>query len=153
MNLTQRSFQKELLDGNDIQQEDLYRNLHELNVINNLLGGHNITVKGFEELLGNRKKIHIAEVGCGGGDNLKAIYNWAAKKNIEIKLTGIDLKNDCIDYAKQSLKEIANTNYIVSDYKVVNFGTDKPDIIFSSLLCHHLNNEQIIEHGFFKYST
>lgn len=146
MNLTKRSFQKELLDADNIPQQDLYKNLEELNVINTLLGGHNITVKGFKELIETGKKVHIAEVGCGGGDNLKAIYNWAIKNKIEIQLTGIDLKDDCINYARQSLKEIQNTNYIVSDYKLVNFGENKPDIIFSSLFCHHLNDKQIKEY-------
>lgn len=39
---------------------------------------------------------------------------------------------------------IPDENYIVSDYKNVDFGNDKPDIIFTSLFCHHFSNEELI---------
>jgi hypothetical protein len=43
MSFAIRSYQKELLDGDDIPFADMEVNLKELNTINTLLGGHNIT--------------------------------------------------------------------------------------------------------------
>ena len=70
MNLTQRSYQTELLDKDDIPFEDIKKNMQELNFINTWLGGHSITIKGLQKLIQNRKEIAVCEIGCGGGDNL-----------------------------------------------------------------------------------
>jgi len=143
MLLQHRSYEKELLDGNDIPFEDIKRNMQELNTINTLLGGHAITLKGFISLIGNRKKITVCEIGCGGGDNLVAITKWCLKHKIEITCIGIDMKNECIEFARgqKTLQGIAT--WIVSDYAVVIFDT-KPDIVFSSLFCHHFTNDELI---------
>ena len=143
INFRKRSTQKELLDKDDIPFADIQQNMKELEFINTQLGGHAITIEGFKKLAGEKKKISICEIGCGGGDNLNAIYRCCSRKNIQLKLTGIDINPDCITYAKKNTA-IDNENFIVSDYKNVDHGNDKPDIIFASLFCHHFNDEELI---------
>lgn len=138
-----RSYQLELLDQEDIPFKDILLNMQELNTINTLLGGHAITVKGFKKLLGNRKKVSICEIGCGGGDNLVAIFNYCKKYNIEVTLIGIDLKQECVEVAKNNILLRDNTLFICSDYSKVQF-KEKPDIIFSSLFCHHFKEAQLV---------
>jgi 2-polyprenyl-3-methyl-5-hydroxy-6-metoxy-1,4-benzoquinol methylase len=138
-----RSYKKELLDGGNIPFADIRQNMEELNFINTYLGGHAITIEGFKQVLQNRKKITVCEIGCGGGDNLLAIYNWSQKNNIDVQLTGIDYNKDCITIARAALPS-SITELIVSDYKETSFGDNKPDIIFSSLFCHHFTNEELV---------
>jgi ubiquinone/menaquinone biosynthesis C-methylase UbiE len=139
LHLSKRSYKKELLDQNDIPFEDIKQNLKELNTINTLLGGHNITLAGIKKLLPTAKQeIHIVEIGCGGGDNL-AFLKKKLKGNF--KFTGVDLKDTCIEFAKETYSDI---HFIQSDYRQVNFD-NKPDIIFSSLFCHHFTDEQLLE--------
>ena len=45
-----RSNKKELLDADNIPQADLFRNLHELNLINKYLGGHAVTLNALDKL-------------------------------------------------------------------------------------------------------
>ena len=139
LNFNQRSYEEELLDRNDIPFADIKKNMQELDFINTWLGGHDITIKGFRTLADNRKKISVCEIGCGGGDNLKAIYRFAKKKGISIEVTGIDIKKECIEFAKENSAEIANARWICSDYKCAQLPV-KPDIIFSSLFCHHFDD-------------
>lgn len=139
-----RSYQKELLDRNDIPFRDIIKNMEELNFINKWLGGHAITVDGFKTLVVPEKEIIVCEIGCGGGDNLVAINNFCKKKKINSSFIGIDINPDCIAFAKKK-STIANVNFIVSDYKDVNFDKGTPDIIFSSLFCHHFTDEQLVE--------
>ena len=40
---------------------------------------------------------------------------------------------------------IENVEFIVSDYRLVNFENNKPDIIFSSLFCHHFTDDELIQ--------
>lgn len=138
-----RSYQAELLDADFIPKEDLYQNLRELNFINTWLGGHDITIAGLKKIKHVLENATIADVGCGGGDNLKAIAKWARKKGIALKLVGIDLKQDCVDFAKENCKDFPEISFIQSDYRHVK---QEFDIIMSALFCHHLNDKQMVEY-------
>lgn len=147
VNLRNRSYQKELLDQDDIPFKDIELNMEELNKVNSLLGGHAISIKGLQKILNNSQMadtITICEIGCGGGDNMKAIADHCSKNNIKICLTGIDLKQECIKFAQVRYAGLEAT-WICSDYINVNFGKQPPDIIFSSLFCHHFTDEQLVK--------
>lgn len=142
MNLSKRIYTKELLDSNDIPFADIKRNMQELTIINNLLGGHAITIDGLQQLIRNEKEIIICEIGCGGGDNLAAISKALTRKHIAHKCVGIDIKKECIDFARQNPSNNFIAEWIVSDYCSVSF-KQKPDIIFSSLFCHHFTEFEL----------
>lgn len=149
MNRAQRCDQKELLDGDDIPFGDLAQNLRELDIINTRLGGHRITLQGLKALLPEKdfpEILHVAEIGCGGGDNLRVIARFLQEKNIPFHLTGIDLKPECIQYAQaHSGIPPQSVSWVCSDYESVDFGeAGKPHIIFSSLFCHHFPNEALV---------
>ena len=138
-----RSEEKELLDREDIDFKDIARNLIELDFINTHLGGHAITINGFKTLLENKTKISICEIGCGGGDNLNALEIYCRKNQIDVNFTGIDINPECIEYAQSNIIN-KNTRFVISDYKEVLFDT-KPDILFSSLFCHHFSDGELVE--------
>jgi 2-polyprenyl-3-methyl-5-hydroxy-6-metoxy-1,4-benzoquinol methylase len=145
INLADRSYKKELLDSDDIPFADIQQNMKELNTINTYLGGHKITIAGTEALIEKQliiKPVCICEIGCGGGDNLIAINDFCVSRNIPVNFIGIDIKPECIEYAKDQ-HIFLNANWITNDYKNVNFGETKPDIIFSSLFCHHFNEVEL----------
>ena len=144
MQLKERSNKKELLDSNDIPFNDIVTNMKELNFINTWLGGHEISKEGLKQLAGNNKILTVCEIGCGGGDNLVALNQWCKQKNIQAKFIGIDLKEPCIALGKTRKPQLENTTWIVNDYRNVVFD-HKPDVIFSSLFCHHFTNGQLME--------
>lgn len=142
-----RSYQKELLDRDDIPFRDIKQNMKELDFINRHLGGHDITLDGIVALIKDNaifnKRLTIVEIGCGGGDNLRAIKDWAAYIKLPVKLTGIDINEECIAYARQQ-KRNDDILFLHSDYRLVKL-VSKPDIVFSSLFCHHFTDEELIE--------
>ncbi|HYO22786.1 MAG TPA: methyltransferase domain-containing protein [Flavisolibacter sp.] len=143
----QRSYKKELLDGNDIPFKDIKRNMQELDFINRKLGGHDITLDGIVALIQQtptfNRQLKIVEIGCGGGDNLRAVNEWAQYIKMPVALLGIDLNADCIAFA-QSQKRNKDIQFIHSDYGLTAFET-KPDIIFSSLFCHHFTDQELVK--------
>lgn len=143
MNLSRRSYEKELLDGEAIPFADIQQNMKELDVINKWLGGHRITIDGFRQLAAGKKEVSVCEIGCGGGDNLIAINNWCKKKDIKLTVTGIDIKKECVTFARTREKMFFSPRWIISDYRDAVF-EEKPDIIFSSLFCHHFSQEQLV---------
>jgi 2-polyprenyl-3-methyl-5-hydroxy-6-metoxy-1,4-benzoquinol methylase len=162
VNFRHRSYQPELLDRPDIPFDDIRRNMQELNVINTWLGGHAITLTGVEALVKTEKAalsaessakgastadtsakaVTICEIGCGGGDNLLAIQQWCHKRNIPVAFIGIDINPHCTAVAAKRL--LSNTQLITSDYKDVQLET-QPDIIFSSLFCHHFSDREMVK--------
>lgn len=142
MNLKHRSYQKELLDEENIPSNELRRNLQELNFINTWLGGHQITIDGVKRLIQSNKAITICEIGCGGGDNIFAVNKWCRQKDIKASFIGIDIKPECISFAEANNVK-GNFTWVISSFDQVQFKT-KPDIIFSSLFCHHFTNEQLV---------
>lgn len=142
INLQHRRYQKELMDGDDIPFDVMAQTLKELNIVNTRLGGHTITIKGVKQLIRFKEPVTVCEIGCGGGDNLLAIYKYCRKHNIPVNFIGIDMNGECIAFARQQYPQLP-CQWICSDYAVVKFGNNKPDIIFSSLFCHHFTNEQL----------
>lgn len=141
-----RSNQKELLDEENIPTADLYLNLKELNTINSLLGGHSVTLKGLKTLLTNKNRSYsVMDIGCGGGDNLKYLAKWARKNNYKISFTGVDLKSDCISYARNNCKNYPEINFIQANYKALWAEPKTYDIVFSALCCHHFNNKELTD--------
>ena len=145
INLTNRSDKKEILDNANIPFADIKQNMKELNTINTYLGGHKITIAGLEALIEKQivtKPISICEIGCGGGDNIVAINEFCISRNIPVTFIGIDIKPECIAFAKDQ-HIFLNVNWITNDYKKVYFSEARPDIIFSSLFCHHFNETEL----------
>jgi 2-polyprenyl-3-methyl-5-hydroxy-6-metoxy-1,4-benzoquinol methylase len=157
MDLSKRSYQKELLDRDDIPFGDIERNMQELNFINTWLGGHAITVGGLKQLLGPMRgrgvspsadpqsslTVSICEIGAGGGDNLAALSRYCQRKGIRVRLTGIDINPHCITVARKRFAG-RDAHFLLSDYRRVSFGSEKPDIIFSSLFCHHFTDDELV---------
>jgi hypothetical protein len=128
---TNRSYQKELLDRDDIPFEHIKQNMQELDKINHYLGGHKITLRGLQSVVRDLP-----------ADNLRVIKQWAQRNGQQVHLTGIDINEECIRYA-QSIKANAGIRFLHSDYKQVEFST-KPQVIFSSLFCHHFPQGELI---------
>lgn len=143
IDLTSRHNVKELMDRDDIPFADMAVTLRELDIINARLGGHAITLKGLRTLASGRSSLVICEIGCGGGDNLKVINQWCVKNKIAVRLIGIDINQECISYAAEQQRQLPAT-WICSDYAKADFGTESPDIIFSSLFCHHFTDDELV---------
>jgi SAM-dependent methyltransferase len=130
-----KSYQKELLDADEISEADLIQNLKELKFINTYLGGHDVIKKGLKRF--GKENHKILEIGSGGGDNLMML-----KKNFpENEYAGLDIKEVCIAYSSSLDSEIF---WIKEDYK--KHQPEKTyDLIFNSLFCHHFDDESLVE--------
>jgi 2-polyprenyl-3-methyl-5-hydroxy-6-metoxy-1,4-benzoquinol methylase len=139
-----RSHTKELLDQENIPEQDLFLNLKELDIINHLLGGYDITFSALQQLITPNKIYTLVDIGCGGGNTLKRINSWRYKNGYKINLYGVDIKSVCVQYAKN--ENSGNTiKFICDDYKNVYNHVPQIDIIHACLFCHHLLEEEIVE--------
>ncbi|NOU19386.1 MAG: methyltransferase domain-containing protein [Bacteroidales bacterium] len=115
---TYRSNQKELLDEPTIHSGLLHKNLRELDILNRTTGGHAISLKGIKQLItDHHKTYHIVDLGCGSGDTLRVIADWARANNFQVRLTGVDMNADAIDYLKDHCANYPEIDGIATDYQ------------------------------------
>jgi len=130
------------MDTEQVDYEEFAQCLRHLELINHGTLAYRPTLKWIELFTGNKsatsKPLTILDVGSGGGDMMRKIYQRYG--NVEI--TGVDMN------PLSKLYAMANT----PDNTALNFETEnvfnlvpkqKPDIIISSLFTHHLTDEQI----------
>jgi 2-polyprenyl-3-methyl-5-hydroxy-6-metoxy-1,4-benzoquinol methylase len=92
---------------------------------------------------GLRDPVHIVDVGSGGGDLLRQIAGWARKRGNAVQLTGIDLNPHAGRAAAESTPKELGIEWVTGD--ALEYRPQKPvDIVVSSLLAHHLENEEVV---------
>jgi len=133
----------ELMDGN-CSYEDFRDCLRSLRSVNRWLLGYRPTLTWLKQLLpGRPDPIHIVDVGCGGGDLLRQIAGWARRRGIAVQLTGIDLNPYAARAAAESTPEELGITWVTGD--AMTYRPEKTiDIVVSSLLAHHLEDEEIV---------
>lgn len=136
-----RTHQRELLDG-EVAQSDLFLNLKELHFINKKLGGYRVSLDALKKIHFDSNS-HLVDIGFGGGETLSEIQNFLQNSGISIRLSGIDLKLECKQYAEQHLPK--NIQLITDDYRNLDQYFDHVTHLHAALFCHHLSNTEIIE--------
>jgi SAM-dependent methyltransferase len=138
----------ELMDGG-CSYEDFRDCLRSLEQINRWLLGYRPTLAWLNRLPptlrdhGLCEPVHIVDVGCGGGDLLRQIAGWARSRGTAVQLTGIDLNPYAARAAAESTPKELGIAWVTGNALV--YRPEKPvDIVVSSLMAHHLENEEII---------
>ncbi|HEX5170756.1 MAG TPA: methyltransferase domain-containing protein [Cyclobacteriaceae bacterium] len=146
---SQRSGQAELMDDFSCGGETIQSTLSEIDIINKWLGGNQVTMAGIENLIhhpvaATQSIITVADLGCGSGEMLRLINQWASKKCIRISLTGIDANPNIIGFAKQHLKGQDNVNLISLNILSTEFKAMTFDIVTATLFFHHFTSSELI---------
>jgi 2-polyprenyl-3-methyl-5-hydroxy-6-metoxy-1,4-benzoquinol methylase len=141
-----RTQEAEIMDDFSLQGEELREALDQIARINQLLGGNKVTLEGVKKVIqsSKAKTITIADIGCGNGDMLRMLSEFAQKNKLDFKLIGIDANDFTINYAKKLSVAYPNIDYQCVDIFSEDFKTLKFDIILCTLTLHHFTNEQIL---------
>ncbi len=145
-NLSYRSTQKELIDDLSLDNDALRQNLEELALINTYLGGNQVTIGGLKQLLKGRTMahLHLADIGCGGGDMLKLMASWLAKQKQKATLWGIDANDFMIKFAQKRTANVPNIAYIQENIFSESFQQRQFDVVTMTLFCHHFTDAELL---------
>jgi 2-polyprenyl-3-methyl-5-hydroxy-6-metoxy-1,4-benzoquinol methylase len=83
-------------------------------------------------------------LGCGSGDALQVIADWARQNNFKVRLTGVDMNNNVINYLKIHCADYPEISGIVADYQDYLNENESIDIVHCALFCHHLKDDELI---------
>ena len=133
----------ELMDG-ECSYEEFRGCLRSLEQVNRWLLGYRPTLAWLERLpRGLRGPVHILDVGSGGGDLLRRIARWTRWRGIAVQLIGIDLNPHATRAAAESTPKELGITWVTGN--ALEYRPRKPvDIVVSSLMAHHLEDEEII---------
>lgn len=148
----------EIMDDFSLEGEELREALDKIASINQLLGGNKLTLQGIEQLLRETsvtKRITILDVGCGNGDMLRMLSDYANKNNLKFELIGVDANAFTIEHARLLSREYTTISYLCEDIFSKVFTEVKYDILLCTLTLHHFKNEDIesILDIFYKQAT
>lgn len=145
---SKRSEAPEIMDNFSMEGEVLKDALNKIARINQLLGGNKLTLKGVRHLiktLGAAREISILDVGCGNGDMLRKLADYAAKNNFNFKLTGIDANPFTVNHAEKLSLEYPNISYVCANIFEEIRQERKYDVILCTLTLHHFKDTEILE--------
>lgn len=144
--LKQRSQEKELLDlGSEYYSHDEYIDcLKKLFRVNRLFGFFQVTVK-ILKFFPNEST--LLDVGCGGGLFILHLNKFFP----HMQMLGIDISAAAITDAEQSLRIWKKNNpdikvhFQIQEQVQLDLPRNSFDIILATLVCHHLNDEELID--------
>jgi SAM-dependent methyltransferase len=87
--------------------------------------------------------VRILDVGCGYGDGLRRVAQWAKTRRIAVELMGLDINPDAVAIAAEATPAATRIDWISSD--VFAFAPRRPvHLVISSLFTHHLDEVQVV---------
>lgn len=143
MTFTDRAYLSEWMDE-PCSYEDFRACLRDLAQVNRMTLAYRPTLRWLERAVASAEgPVHIVDVGCGGGDMLRAIGAWAGRRGVAVRLTGIDLN----PYAARAARELevsgSGIEWITGD--AFSYTPAVPiDVVVSSLFTHHLPDREIV---------
>lgn len=147
IDFSQRSTQKEWMDDLECEGEVLEQTLKELKTINRWLGGNHVTTDGIKKLINAappKGRWKVVDIGCGGGDMLRVMDDWAVKNGQKIDFEGVDANPNIIDLAKTRLSDKPSISLSVQNVFEEAFVEEKADIITCTLFTHHFTDSELV---------
>lgn len=144
---TYRSEAPEIMDDFSMEGEILRDALDKIARINQLLGGNKVTLEGVKLLISKQPKsaiIRITDIGCGNGDMLRALADYANQHQLNFLLTGIDANNFTVTHAQSLSSAYPNISYTCTDIFKEERTENSCDIVLCTLTLHHFKDAEII---------
>ena len=146
LNTAHRTDRPEMMDDFEMEGEVLRDALDKIAKINKLLGGNKLTLQGVQYLLKSFSKtdeIVIVDVGCGNGDMLRNLAEFALENKLNFRLIGIDANNFTVTHATKLSTSYSNISYNCQDIFSESFKEFKYDIVLCTLTLHHFKDQEI----------
>lgn len=116
--------------------------------INQFLGGNELTLQGVKSIISEhstKDRFTIVDVGCGNGDMLRNLADYANKNKLNFELIGIDANSFTVSHAKGLSMNYPNIEYHCEDIFAEKFSKLQYDIVLCTLTLHHFKDKEILD--------
>ena len=146
LDFSRRSDRAELMDDAAVDFATFRACLVDLAKANRWTLNHRPTL-GFLERLHREgrwpqgRPLRLVDVGSGYGDMIRAIDRWAARRGLDIELTGVDLSPWSAKAAASVTPAGRPIRWVTADA----FVDERPaDVVTSALFTHHLSDDEVV---------
>ncbi|RVQ69753.1 methyltransferase domain-containing protein [Croceicoccus ponticola] len=131
------------MDSADLPLDDYAALLADLSRVNAWTMAARPTLNFLDRVVPRGGRIRVLDVGFGHGDLLRRIAGWARACDVTADLVGIDLNPRSAPIARDSTPAEFGITYRTGDYR--SLGGQGWDVIVSSLVAHHMSDDQLVE--------
>ena len=145
LDFSQRAHLEELVDR-PCSYEELRSCLADLAIVNRLTLAHRHTIRwleGIPQLQSAQRAVRVVDIGCGYGDMLRRIEQWAANRNLQMELIGIDINPNAIRAARESTPAASRIQWVLGD-ALTSSEAQVVDVVTSCGVFHHLDEKEIV---------
>ena len=132
-----RATDAELMDADDLAPATYAALIADLARVNTITLARPPTLRWLAQATRGTAGFSLVDVGFGHGDMLRAIAGWAGKR---AQLTGIDLNPRSAPVAAAASAGLGIT-YLTGDAAAL---AGQPDYIVSSLVAHHMTDDELV---------
>jgi 2-polyprenyl-3-methyl-5-hydroxy-6-metoxy-1,4-benzoquinol methylase len=148
MTLSRRAIAQERMDAPDLPPAVYAAVLRDLARVNAVTMAARPTLAFLDRLVARGAgRLKLLDVGYGDGDTLRRIARWAARRGIDVELTGIDLNPMSEGIARADTPPSLAIDYRTGDY--ADLAGKGWDAIVSSLVAHHMTHAELV--GFLRF--
>lgn len=144
-----RSREPEWMDTEAVGYEDFQACLRDLATVNRWSLGARPTLAFLDRvaaagLFDLGRPLAIVDVGSGYGDGLRAVADWARRRGLAVRLTGVDLNPWSTRAAREATADDPSIDWVTADVFDWAKAGQVPDIVLSALFTHHLDDDGVI---------
>lgn len=137
---------QELIDQPDVDPELLRQDLRNLRLINRWFGGWSATRGAVAELLRRNVSgpISLLDLATGSGDQPFALWRWARKRGLELRITAVDRSPQILEFARQHVNGRVPIVFKQGDILALDYPDAAFDIVTCCLALHHFTREHAV---------
>ncbi len=123
------------------------RYLHDLEKVNRYLLGARSVLVHLAPLLsdGRSDPLRVVDLGCGGGEVLRALARQARKHHRPFLGIGLDINPLVVAYARSQARQLPELSWIRADAFAMPFAPGSMDAVISTTMVHHLDPGQVVD--------
>lgn len=140
--MRQRSTAAEWMDDAAATEAEFASALHDLERINRLSQAYRPTLQWLDRLVARTgtRSLGVLDVGAGGGDMLRAIAGWGARRGVAVQLTGLDRSPWA---ARTAAAAGTPGEFLTTDLFALD-PARRFDVVLCSLFTHHLRDPELV---------
>ncbi len=142
LSLPQRE-RPELLDLHAGNLPEVRRSLGDIQRINTYLGGAKPVCNAVWNLVGERPRATVLDIGTGNADIPRRLARQARKRGVDLTIIGLDINARHLQIAREETADFPAIHLIGADAFALPLADQSVDIVFSTLFLHHFRAPQI----------
>jgi len=143
-----RRRQPEMMDDAQADPKSLRASLAYIRRINRLLGYSRLIIRQlnrFSARWNPGQTIRILDVGTGSADIPLAILRWAKRRQLDVRVVGLDLHATIVEEAREAGIHEPRLQIVRGDALRLPFADNSFDYAITSMFLHHLDETDVVQ--------